>query len=132
MVDRWHTDEPFYDIAPPPSGDGIVDVQDLVVLSEHLFEDYRMVAHWKMDETEGMIAGTGDFISDRSFCRPYYYPWKHMARHGSIERQTRHNADGSAIRPAGIASHNYRRSVAPHWPRLRSRRAAKTLVRGWS
>ncbi len=62
MVDHWHTDEPFYDIAPPPSGDGIVDVQDLILLSEHLFEDYRMVAHWKLDETEGMIAH--DDVSD--------------------------------------------------------------------
>ena len=56
MVDHWHTDNALYDIAPPPFGDGFVDVQDLIVLSEHLFEDYRMVAHWKMDETEGMIA----------------------------------------------------------------------------
>ena len=39
-----------------PWGDGIVDVQDLVVLAEHLFEDYRLVAHWKLDETEGNIA----------------------------------------------------------------------------
>ena len=36
MVDFWHTDEPLYDIAPMPWGDGIVDVQDLVVLAEHL------------------------------------------------------------------------------------------------
>jgi hypothetical protein len=36
MVDYWHTDEPLYDIAPMPFGDGIVDVKDLVLLSEHL------------------------------------------------------------------------------------------------
>jgi beta-lactamase regulating signal transducer with metallopeptidase domain len=36
MVDNWHTDEPLYDIAPMPFGDGIVDVKDLVLLSEHL------------------------------------------------------------------------------------------------
>ncbi len=38
MVDYWGTDEPFCDIGPMPWGDGIVDVQDLIVLAEHLFE----------------------------------------------------------------------------------------------
>ena len=36
MLDFWHTDEPLYDIAPMPFGDGIVDVKDLVLLAEHL------------------------------------------------------------------------------------------------
>jgi len=36
MVDNWHTDEPLYDIAPMPFGDGIVDVKDLVLLAEYL------------------------------------------------------------------------------------------------
>ena len=33
---------PFYmcDIGPMPWGDGIVDVQDLIVLAEHLFEAF--------------------------------------------------------------------------------------------
>ncbi|MHC4229016.1 MAG: LamG-like jellyroll fold domain-containing protein [Planctomycetota bacterium] len=57
LVEHWQTDDPRFDIAPAPSGDGIVDAQDLVVLSEHLFEDYRLAAHWKLDETEGAIAG---------------------------------------------------------------------------
>jgi len=57
LVEHWHTDEPHFDISPAPSGDGIVDVQDLVLLSEHLFEDYRLAAHWKLDETEGAVAG---------------------------------------------------------------------------
>jgi len=56
LVDHWYTDEPRYDLAPSPAGDGIVDVQDLVLLSEHLFEDYSGVAHWKLDETEGLTA----------------------------------------------------------------------------
>jgi len=38
MVDFWGTDEPLCDIGPMPWGDGIVDVQDLIVLAEHLFE----------------------------------------------------------------------------------------------
>ena len=59
MVDHWHTEDPRYDIAPVPCGDGIVDVQDLVVLAEHLFQevnDPTLVAHWALDETEGDIA----------------------------------------------------------------------------
>ena len=56
MLDYWGTDEAFFDIAPPPFGDGIVDVQDLIVLSEHLFTYPGAVAYWKLDETEGDIA----------------------------------------------------------------------------
>jgi hypothetical protein len=59
MVDYWGTNESLYDIAPPPLGDGIVDVQDLILLSEHLFEEIfpsELVAYWKMDEPEGDIA----------------------------------------------------------------------------
>jgi len=37
MIDHWHTDYPLCDIAPTPFGDGIVDVQDLIVLAEYLF-----------------------------------------------------------------------------------------------
>ena len=36
MVDYCHTDKPLYDIAPMPFGDGIVNVKDLVLISEHL------------------------------------------------------------------------------------------------
>ena len=39
MVDNWGTDSQLYDIGPMPWGDGIVDVQDLVALAEHLFEE---------------------------------------------------------------------------------------------
>jgi polyhydroxybutyrate depolymerase len=59
MVDHWGEDYSLCDIAPPPSGDGIVDVQDLIHLSEHLFEEIfppELVAYWKLDEEEGDIA----------------------------------------------------------------------------
>jgi bla regulator protein BlaR1 len=36
IIDHWNTDEPLCDIAPMPWGDGIVDIQDLVLLAEHL------------------------------------------------------------------------------------------------
>jgi len=59
MVDHWHTDNTLYDIAPLPFGDDIVDVQDMIFLSEYLLEeldDPTLVAHWALDETEGDIA----------------------------------------------------------------------------
>ena len=56
MVDHWGEAYPLCDIAPPPLGDGIVDVQDLIVLAEHLFDDYRAIAQWKLDEKAGDIA----------------------------------------------------------------------------
>jgi Tol biopolymer transport system component len=40
MVDHWGTDEPLCDIGPMPWGDGIVDVEDLKVLAERLFEEF--------------------------------------------------------------------------------------------
>ena len=48
MIDHWQTDEPLCDIGPMPWGDGIVDVQDLVVLAEYLtmeVVDPNLVAH---------------------------------------------------------------------------------------
>ena len=59
MVDHWGENYSLCDIAPSPFGDGIVDVQDLIVLAEHLFEEVftiELVAYWKLDETEGDIA----------------------------------------------------------------------------
>jgi hypothetical protein len=67
MVDYWGTDEPLYDIAPPPLGDGVVDVQDLILLSEHLFEEIlppELVVYWKLDEVEGIIAYDSAGVND--------------------------------------------------------------------
>lgn len=78
MVDQWHTDDPLYDIAPPPFGDGVVDVKDLTVLADYLFEsvdDPTLVAHWALDETEGVIAqdsvsGRNDYVFGAPVWRP--------------------------------------------------------------
>ena len=69
MVDHRHTDEPMCDIGPTPFGDGIVDVQDLVVLSEYLLTYPGAVAYWKLDETEDDIAydSTGQNSSEECF-----------------------------------------------------------------
>jgi hypothetical protein len=78
MVDHWSTDNPLCDIGPTPFGDGIVDVEDLKVLAEHLFEeviDPTLVAHWALNETEGMIAhdvvsGNNDFVMGNLLWQP--------------------------------------------------------------
>jgi hypothetical protein len=43
-------------IGPTPFGDGVVDVEDLIVLTEHLFEEPGLIAFWKLDEIEGNVA----------------------------------------------------------------------------
>jgi hypothetical protein len=56
MINHWGEDYPLCDIGPMPFGDGVVDVQDLIVLNKYLFEDYPLIAYWMLDETEGSIA----------------------------------------------------------------------------
>jgi hypothetical protein len=60
MVDHWGENYSLCDIGPTPLGDDIVDIQDIIVLSEHL---YRLTAHWELDETDGSIAydSVGDY-----------------------------------------------------------------------
>jgi len=59
MIDHWGEDYSLCDIGPMPWGDAIVDVEDLKVLAEHLFEevdDPTLMAHWPLDEVQGLIA----------------------------------------------------------------------------
>jgi hypothetical protein len=39
-----------------PWGDGVVDVEDLIALAEHLEPGFELAAHWKLDEEAGAIA----------------------------------------------------------------------------
>ena len=48
--------ESSVDIGPMPWGDGRVDIQDLAVLADYWLFDFSLIAHWKLDETEGNIA----------------------------------------------------------------------------
>ena len=67
MVDHWGEDYSLCDIGPMPWGNGIVDVQDLIVLSEHLFkevDDPTLIAHWPLDEAQGDIAYDNAGICD--------------------------------------------------------------------
>jgi hypothetical protein len=65
LVDHWNDNNVLYDIAPPPAGDGVVDVQDLDALLYYWLtdrsawwpqSDFGLLAHWKLDETQGGIA----------------------------------------------------------------------------
>lgn len=56
FAQSWLKDDPSLDIAPPPDGDGVVDYLDLIGLSEYWLRDIGLVSHWKLDETEGVIA----------------------------------------------------------------------------
>jgi hypothetical protein len=56
MIDHWGENYTLCDIGPTPFGDGIIDVEDLKILSEYLFGDMQSVAHFKLDETKGSIA----------------------------------------------------------------------------
>ncbi len=57
MVDNWGRDTPLCDIAPAPSGDGIIDIQDLTLLSEYMEPiDRRLITRWRLDETDSEIA----------------------------------------------------------------------------
>ncbi len=59
MVDHWGENYSLCDIGPTPLGDGVVDVHDLIVLTEYFFEevhDPTLRAHWPLDEAQGVIA----------------------------------------------------------------------------
>jgi hypothetical protein len=59
MIDCWRTDDSICDIGPMPWGDGIVDREDVEVLMKYWGQevyDPTLIAHWKLDETEGDVA----------------------------------------------------------------------------
>ncbi len=59
VLANWDGDEPLCDIGPTPFGDGVVDMQDLAVLTQCAAEeltDPTLLACWKFDETEGTAA----------------------------------------------------------------------------
>ncbi len=54
----WGQDESSIDF-PPPVADGRIDASDLQVLARHWLEEAPqvcLIAHWKLDETEGVVA----------------------------------------------------------------------------
>jgi hypothetical protein len=55
LAQFWLDNESSVDIAPETVSERIVDLQDLYVLAENWLADFRPVAHWKLDETQGVI-----------------------------------------------------------------------------
>lgn len=65
VADSWGQNDPSCDIGPMPWGDGVVDEVDLEILMDHWqTPESGLVAHWKLDETEGTIAHDSAGISD--------------------------------------------------------------------
>jgi N-acetylneuraminic acid mutarotase len=63
LAQYWGQNESSVDIAPPPFGDRMIDFQDISVFAENWLVDLSLIAHWKLDETEGTIAH--DSISNK-------------------------------------------------------------------
>jgi len=58
LIQSWGQDDPMVDITPLPFGDGVVDALDLELLMSNWgqpVDDPTLIAHWALDETEGMI-----------------------------------------------------------------------------
>ncbi|MHC4556149.1 MAG: LamG-like jellyroll fold domain-containing protein [Planctomycetota bacterium] len=64
LVQYWQQNESMCDIGPTPFGDCIVDIQDVAVLADYWLEDNRLIAHWKLDETEGTVAYDSIGVND--------------------------------------------------------------------
>lgn len=56
LTDHWGQDFSVCDISPMPWGDGIVDAKDLLALANYLEQEMALIAHWPLDETDGMSA----------------------------------------------------------------------------
>ena len=67
LIGSWNHDDSLLDIAPPPFGDGIVDSLDLELLMNYwqqTVDDPTLLAHWALDETEGILAYDTAGIND--------------------------------------------------------------------
>jgi hypothetical protein len=56
LAQYWLQNESSIDIGPTPLGDRVIDIHDLSVLADYWLTDYRLLSHWKLDETAGSIA----------------------------------------------------------------------------
>lgn len=78
LAQHWGQSDALCDIAPPPFGDGLIDLQDLFVLADHIgkeVDDPTLIAHWKLDETEGMVATDGVGGNDATLVgEPVWWP----------------------------------------------------------
>jgi len=56
LAQSWGQEESSVDIGPRPFGDHIVDIEDVATLAEYWLTYPDARAHWKLDETEGLVA----------------------------------------------------------------------------
>ncbi len=59
LIESWGQDDPSVDIGPGPWGDGVVDAADLEILMSYWGQEIPgpdLIAHWRLDETEGTVA----------------------------------------------------------------------------
>lgn len=56
MAQDWLQNETETDIAPAHSGDSVVDWKDFVVFAEYWLKEMGLIAHWRLDESEGLVA----------------------------------------------------------------------------
>jgi N-acetylneuraminic acid mutarotase len=67
LIESWGQDDPLVDIAPPPFGDGVVDTADLELLMSYWgqpVDDPTLIAHWALDEAEGIVAYDSAGVND--------------------------------------------------------------------
>jgi hypothetical protein len=67
LIESWGQNDPTADIAPPPFGDGTIDALDLELLMsywEQPVDDPTLLAHWALDEVEGIIAYDSAGVND--------------------------------------------------------------------
>jgi len=75
MAHDWLQNETETDIAPAPSGDGVVDWKDFAVFAEYWLEEMGLIAHWSLDETEGLVAHDSSGAHDGNLNgRPLWRP----------------------------------------------------------
>ncbi len=78
LMDHWGESFFLCDIGPTPLGDGIVDVQDLLILTQYMEPEERepaLVAHWKLDEKSGetarnSVSGDDNVVMGKPFWQP--------------------------------------------------------------
>ena len=74
LAQYWQQNERSVDMAPTPLGDGVVDVQDVAVLAEYWLTELSLVAHWRLDETEGYMAHDSAGDHDAFVIGPIWQP----------------------------------------------------------
>jgi len=56
MAQDWLGSSAAVDITPAPLGDSVVDWKDFAVFADYWLQDMGLIAHWRLDETDGIIA----------------------------------------------------------------------------